>query len=74
MSKKPPRPGEGPSRFKGEGQHGWSPDVDEEPQQPNPGAHRSFHRPTTRVRPPPPAGPAPHARPLPLPTLPRRWS
>ncbi|MDJ1640758.1 hypothetical protein [Streptomyces pakalii] len=43
MSKKPPRPGEGPSRFKGEGQHGWSPDVDEESQQPNPSAHRSFH-------------------------------
>ncbi|MFF3097707.1 hypothetical protein [Streptomyces cyaneofuscatus] len=43
MSKKPPRHGEGPSRFKGEGQHGWAPDIDETSQQSNPSAHRSFH-------------------------------
>ncbi|RDV52640.1 hypothetical protein DDV98_08625 [Streptomyces sp. IB2014 011-12] len=42
-SKKPPRHGEGPSRFKGEGQHGWAPDVDETSQQPNPSAHRPFN-------------------------------
>ncbi|WP_415957134.1 hypothetical protein [Streptomyces sp. 021-4] len=43
MSKKPPRHGEGPSRFTGEGQHGWAPDVDETSQQSNPSAHRSFN-------------------------------
>ncbi|WP_318839606.1 hypothetical protein [Streptomyces arboris] len=43
MSKKPSRHGEEPSRFKGEGQHGWAPDVDETSQQPNPSAHRSFN-------------------------------
>ncbi|MFF6904636.1 hypothetical protein ACFY9Q_01675 [Streptomyces sp. NPDC012389] len=43
MSKKPPRHGEGPSRFKGEEQHGWSPDVDGTSQRPNPSAHRSFN-------------------------------
>ncbi|MFJ8404105.1 hypothetical protein ACIQ9K_26975 [Streptomyces microflavus] len=43
MSKKPPRHGEGPSRFEGEGQHGWAPDVDETTQKANPSAHRSFH-------------------------------
>ncbi|MEW1611319.1 MULTISPECIES: hypothetical protein [unclassified Streptomyces] len=43
MSKKPSRRGEEPSRFKGEGQHGWAPDVDEKSQQPNPSAHRSFN-------------------------------
>ncbi len=39
----PPQGGEGPSRFKGTQQHGWSPDVDETKQQDNPSAHRSFH-------------------------------
>ncbi|MET7458041.1 hypothetical protein ABZT03_40595 [Streptomyces sp. NPDC005574] len=47
MAKKPhpsePSHGEGPSRHHGEGQHGWSPDVDETRQQDNPSAHRSFH-------------------------------
>jgi hypothetical protein len=45
MSKKPSQPphGEGPSRFEGEKQHGWAPDVDETAQQENPSAHRSFH-------------------------------
>ncbi|MFF3020853.1 hypothetical protein [Streptomyces sp. NPDC057939] len=38
-----PPQGEGPSRFKGSKQHGWSPDVDETKQQDNPSAHRSFH-------------------------------
>ncbi|MFJ3840654.1 hypothetical protein ACWGHM_00425 [Streptomyces sp. NPDC054904] len=38
-----PPQGEGPSRFKGSKQHGWSPDVDETRQQDNPSAHRSFH-------------------------------
>ncbi|MER7661686.1 MULTISPECIES: hypothetical protein [unclassified Streptomyces] len=45
MANKPsqPRHGEGPSRHQGDKQHGWSPDVDEESQQSNPSAHRSFH-------------------------------
>ncbi|MFJ1969965.1 hypothetical protein ACIO93_14960 [Streptomyces sp. NPDC087903] len=38
-----PSHGKGPSRHQGEGQHGWSPDVDETRQQDNPSAHRSFH-------------------------------
>ncbi|MFF1418059.1 hypothetical protein [Streptomyces sp. NPDC058280] len=45
MTKKRSQPpqGEGPSRFEGSDQHGWSPDVDETSQRPNPSAHRSFH-------------------------------
>ncbi|MFD9374328.1 hypothetical protein ACFWBH_02130 [Streptomyces sp. NPDC059999] len=47
MAKQPkpsqPTHGEGPSRFEGTKQHGWSPDVDETKQQDNPSAHRSFH-------------------------------
>ncbi|MGW2616049.1 hypothetical protein [Streptomyces sp. NPDC001500] len=47
MSKKPrssePPHGKGPSRHEGEGQHGWSPDVDETRQEDNPSARRSFH-------------------------------
>ncbi|MFE2586923.1 hypothetical protein [Streptomyces sp. NPDC059378] len=47
MAKKPqssePPHGQGPSRHKGTGQHGWSRDVDETRQQDNPSAHRSFH-------------------------------
>ncbi|MFF3565365.1 hypothetical protein ACFYXS_35505 [Streptomyces sp. NPDC002574] len=45
MSKKKSEPphGEGPSRFKGDDQHGWSPDVDATRQEENPSAHRSFH-------------------------------
>ncbi|MER5916216.1 hypothetical protein ABT124_38880 [Streptomyces sp. NPDC001982] len=35
--------GEGPSRFKGDDQHGWSQDVDATRQEENPSAHRSFH-------------------------------
>ncbi len=31
------------SRFSGENQHGWSPDIDDEQQEPNDSAHRSFH-------------------------------
>ncbi|MEV4613138.1 hypothetical protein AB0K43_11120 [Kitasatospora sp. NPDC049258] len=31
------------SRFGGEDQHGWSPDIDAEHQEPNDSAHRSFH-------------------------------
>ncbi|WP_133910877.1 hypothetical protein [Streptomyces sp. NBC_00582] len=46
MTKKPrpsePAHGEGPSRHRGTGQHGWSPDVDETRQQENPSARRSF--------------------------------
>ncbi|MDX2853502.1 hypothetical protein [Actinacidiphila glaucinigra] len=44
MAKKqhPPH-GEGPSRHKGEDQHGWAADVDAEKQQDNPSGHRSFH-------------------------------
>ncbi|MEU6062652.1 hypothetical protein [Streptomyces sp. NPDC047097] len=34
---------QGPSRHGGERQHGWSPDVDDQKQQDNPSAHRSFH-------------------------------
>ncbi|MFE7775234.1 hypothetical protein ACFU5O_15280 [Streptomyces sp. NPDC057445] len=34
--------GEGPGRFKGSDQHGWSPDVDDKHQD-NPSGHRSFH-------------------------------
>ncbi|MFF3728140.1 hypothetical protein ACFYYM_37915 [Streptomyces erythrochromogenes] len=43
--RKPSQPsqGDGPSRFAGADQHGWSPDVDETKQQDNPSAHRSFH-------------------------------
>jgi hypothetical protein len=37
------RQGEGPSRFKGDDQHGWSQDVDATRQEENPSAHRSFH-------------------------------
>ncbi|MEI5528170.1 hypothetical protein WB401_44950 [Streptomyces brasiliscabiei] len=47
MTKKPhpsePSHGQGPSRHRGTGQHGWSPDVDETRQQDNPSARRSFH-------------------------------
>ena len=46
MPKKPkssePPHGQGPSRHRGTGQHGWSPDVDETSQQENPSARRSF--------------------------------
>ncbi|MFF3728550.1 hypothetical protein ACFYYM_40085 [Streptomyces erythrochromogenes] len=43
--RKPSQPsqGDGPSRFAGADQHGWSPDVDETKQQDNRSAHRSFH-------------------------------
>ncbi|MGW3245580.1 hypothetical protein [Streptomyces sp. NPDC001070] len=37
------RQGEGPIRFKGDDQHGWSQDVDATRQEENPSAHRSFH-------------------------------
>ncbi|MGW6841225.1 hypothetical protein [Streptomyces sp. NPDC054958] len=47
MAKQPkssqPSQNDGPSRFTGPAQHGWSPDVDETKQQDNPSAHRSFH-------------------------------
>ncbi|MFD7444854.1 hypothetical protein [Streptomyces sp. NPDC059909] len=45
MSKKQRKPshGEGPSRFKGQDQHGWATDVDQTSQEDNPSAHRSFH-------------------------------
>ncbi|GAA0635561.1 hypothetical protein GCM10009535_09490 [Streptomyces thermocarboxydovorans] len=33
----------GPSRHQGSEHHGWSPDVDEQRQQDNPSARRSFH-------------------------------
>ncbi|MER7814817.1 hypothetical protein ACIOWI_17310 [Streptomyces sp. NPDC087659] len=44
MSKKSREPshGEGPSRFKGQDQHGWAEDVDDTAQD-NPSGHRSFH-------------------------------
>jgi hypothetical protein len=42
-ARKQPSHGEGPSRFEGEKQHGWAPDVDETNQEENPSAHRSFH-------------------------------
>lgn len=41
------------SRFGGEDQHGWAPDVDAEHQEPNDSAHRSFH-PDTHAPPPGP--------------------
>lgn len=37
------RQGAGPSRSKGDDQHGWSQDVDATRQEENPSAHRSFH-------------------------------
>ena len=37
-----PSMGEGGGRFEGRHQHGWSPDIDEEHQEPNDSAHRSF--------------------------------
>jgi hypothetical protein len=38
------KPGSGSaSRHEGTEQHGWSPDVDAEKQEPNPSARRSFH-------------------------------
>ncbi|MDX3075446.1 hypothetical protein [Streptomyces sp. MI02-7b] len=36
-------PGKATSRFEGDDQHGWSPDVDATHQEENPSAHRSFH-------------------------------
>ncbi|MFC5219590.1 hypothetical protein [Streptomyces coerulescens] len=46
MAKKPgtsePPHGQGPSRHRGTGQHGWATDVDETRQQDNPSAERSF--------------------------------
>ncbi|MFG1664985.1 hypothetical protein [Streptomyces sp. Y7] len=46
MAKKPrasePTHGQGPSRHRGTGQHGWATDVDETRQQDNPSAERSF--------------------------------
>ena len=41
------------SRFEGEDQHGWSPDIDEEHQEPNDSAHRSFHPDTYAPQPGP---------------------
>ncbi|MFH8702054.1 hypothetical protein [Streptomyces chartreusis] len=47
MAKKPepsePTHGQGPTRHRGTGQHGWATDVDETRQQDNPSAERSFH-------------------------------
>ncbi|TQK42378.1 hypothetical protein FBY35_3776 [Streptomyces sp. SLBN-118] len=42
MSKKHPPHGEGPSRYNGPDQHGWSEDLDDANQD-NPSGHRSFH-------------------------------
>ena len=41
------------SRFTGEDQHGWSPDIDAEHQEPNDSAHRSFHPETYAPQPGP---------------------
>ncbi|SNT55648.1 hypothetical protein [Actinacidiphila glaucinigra] len=44
MTKKQnPSHGQGPSRHKGDDQHGWATDVDATEQQDNPSGHRSFH-------------------------------
>ncbi|OKI25696.1 hypothetical protein A6A07_30650 [Streptomyces sp. CB03911] len=40
-------------RFEGEDQHGWSPDIDAEHQEPNDSAHRSFHPETYAPKPGP---------------------
>ncbi|MFE2914799.1 hypothetical protein [Kitasatospora indigofera] len=37
-----PSTGDGTSRFEGDKQHGWSPDIDEEHQEPNDSARKSF--------------------------------
>ncbi|WP_033820429.1 hypothetical protein [Kitasatospora sp. MBT63] len=44
MTTRPTQPsmGEGHSRFEGDKQHGWSPDIDEEHQEPNDSAGKSF--------------------------------